>query len=269
MLVTRAWHHIERSASDEYFIGLHLRGVAFAHQDGRAATLLPGDFALFDSGRPYTIKFHNGGPFDHLILRVPRDLLESRCAHLDHATAIAVKAGSDAGRLASPSLTTLASLAAGAPFVDPILDLLARALTGSAGLGAPPPSRRQQTLRELKRYTVNHLGDTELSPTRVANACFISVRQLHRLFALDTTTFGEFVKESRLRNCRRDLADPNLATLTIAEIARHRGFPTAALFTRAFTERYETGPRAFRQARQHETTRDPSSLPQIDQLWVR
>jgi AraC-like DNA-binding protein len=45
---------------------------------------------------------------------------------------------------------------------------------------------------------------------------------------------------------RRDLADPRLAAVTIADIARHHGFRSAAVFTRAFTRRYRAGPRAFR-----------------------
>ena len=41
MRASRGWSHIERSASDEYFIGLHLRGLAVGDQDGRRAVLRP------------------------------------------------------------------------------------------------------------------------------------------------------------------------------------------------------------------------------------
>jgi AraC-like DNA-binding protein len=74
----------------------------------------------------------------------------------------------------------------------------------------------------------------------------VSVRQLHRLFSHEHTTFGRFLREGRLRRCRRDLSDPRLAGLAIAEIARRHGFRSAATFTRAFAERYRVGPRAFR-----------------------
>jgi AraC-like DNA-binding protein len=247
MRATRCWSHIERSAGDEYFIGMHLSGVALAEQDGRSAELYPGDFALFDSARPYSIEFHNAGSFDHLIVRMPRELLERRAPGIERATAVRVRVGSAAGRLVSPSLRGLLSLTDGAAFVDPVLDMLAGAITHAAGLPSLPVSPRQQALRELKRYALAHLGDPELTPGRAAEACFMSVRQLHRLFAIEETTFGAFVKEARLCRCRYDLADPALATLTIAQIAQSRGYRSAPVFTRAFTERYGVGPRAFRQ----------------------
>jgi AraC-like DNA-binding protein len=246
MRATRTRRHIERSASNEYFVGLHLSGLALAEQDGRRAVLHPGDFALFDSARPYSIEFQSAGPFDHLILRIPRELLDSRSARIKRATVVPVRVASDAGRLTSSSLQTFVSLSDTDPFIDPMLDLLTSALEQSAGVISTPPSRQQRALQELKRYTLSHLGDPGLSPQRVADGRFISTRQVHRLFALEQTTFGAFVKNTRLDRCRRALADPNWAGQTIAEIARHHGYRSAAVFTRAFTDRYGIGPKAFR-----------------------
>ena len=249
MRASRGWSHIERSASDEYFIGFHLKGLAVGDQDGRRAILRPGDFALFDSARPYRIEFRNTGPFDHLILRIPRAQLDFRCAHPERATAVAVTARSQPGRVLSPSLMAFAQLKDGEPFVAPVLDLVCRALTQAAGLVSAPVPRNARMLEALKRYTVTHHGDPELSPTRVASACFVSVRQLHRLFSHEQTTFGAFLRESRLRQCRRDLGDPTLADVTIGAIARDHGYRSATTFTRAFTERYGLGPRSFRGTR--------------------
>ena len=248
MRASRSWSHIERSATDEYFIGLHLRGLAVGDQDGRRAVLRPGDFALFDSARPYRIAFHNSGPFDHLIVRIPRRQLDLRCPNLERATALAITARGGPGRLASGSLRTLAALRDGALFVDPVLDLLGSVLTLRSGRVGPPPRRDQRALGDLKRYTINHLNDPTLSPDRVASACFVSVRQLHRLFAREHTTFGAFLRESRLRQSRHDLADPRLASLKISDIARRNGYRSAATFTRSFAESYGEGPRAFRAA---------------------
>lgn len=247
MLAARGRRHIERSASTEYFVGLHLRGRALARQDGRRAMLLPGDFALFDSARPYAIEFHDADRFEHLIIRIPRELLDARCGSLERATSVAVRAGGETGRLLSPALATLAGMGErGAAFVDPLLDLLARSLALSAGIETAPVPRRERALRELERYTLAHLADAALSPASVAGASFVSVRHLHRLFAQEQTTFGGFVREMRLRRCRRDLADPRMAGIAIVEIARRNGYRSASVFTRAFTERYGIGPRAFR-----------------------
>ena len=247
MLARRTDKHIARSRRDEYFVGLHLHGLAEAEQDGRLATLAPGDFALFDSARPYQILFRAAGAFDHLILRIPREQLERRVAHPERATARTVKVGSAGGRLAAPVLRALVSVDVAAPFVDPALDLIATALSQAAGLAGTPVSQRQRTLEEIRRYTLTQLARSDLSPASVAQACFVSPRQIHRLFERQGTTFGRFVREARLRRIHRELADPALADLTISEIGRRNGYRSAPVLTRAFTERYGSGPRAFRQ----------------------
>jgi AraC-like DNA-binding protein len=248
MLASRTRTHIDCSGSDEYFVALHLHGLAQAEQGGRRATLRPGDFTLLDSAQPYRIAFHAAEAFDHLIVRIPREHLEARVANLTRATAFAVRAGSPAGRLAAPALRTLSTSRDATPFVEPVLDLIATAVTQSAGLLAAPASREQQTLNEIKLYTLAHHSDPGLSPARVAHACFLSPRQLHRLFESQHTTFGAFLREARLARVRRDLSDRSLAALTIAEIARRHGYRHAPVLTRTFTLRYGVGPRAFRQA---------------------
>jgi AraC-like DNA-binding protein len=248
MLATRTPKHIARSIGDEYFIGLHLHGLAHAEQDGRIAILRPGDFAVFDSARPYQIAFRAADTFDHLILRIPREQLDARVARLERATAIAIKAGSTAGRLATPALRALESVDQCERFVEPVLDLVASAIAHTCELASPPAAGRQQTLATVKRYALAHLAERDLSPRRVARACFISPRQLHRLFERESTTFRAFVKQARLERIRRHLASPALAEVTIAEIGRRHGYASAPVLSRAFSQRYGSGPRAFRRA---------------------
>ncbi len=49
-------------------------------QDGRAATIGPGDFALYDSERPYTL--HMERPFRQLVWQLPRTMLLDRAPAL-------------------------------------------------------------------------------------------------------------------------------------------------------------------------------------------
>ena len=101
-------------------------------------------------------------------------------------------------------------------------------------------------LGELTDYAMAHLADPGLSPRAVARASFVSVRQVHRLFASEGITFGGWVREQRLRRCQSDLADPRLRHLTVAEIATHWGFRSAAHFTRSFQARYGVTPTGHR-----------------------
>jgi len=248
MTVRRSQRHIEESPGGEYFVALHLRGVARAEQNGRRAVLGPGDFALLDSTRPYRIEFWDAGLFEHLVIRVPRIRLEASGADLARATARGVAAGGEHGRLVSSGLQTLASSPIAPELVDPVLEMLARALSARAGAPAVRNPHNQDTLRTLKRYALTHLTDAELSPSRAAREAWISVRQLHRLFAADGTTFTRFVRDARLQRCRGDLSDPAMSDRSIAEIAKRWGFPSPAHFTRAFAARYGTTPREMRRS---------------------
>lgn len=256
MSAVRAQHHIKSSASDDYLLALHVSGTAHAAQDGRQVTLGPGDFALFDSTRPYSIEFSGAGTFEHLIYQVPRASLDAR-RQIANATALRVRAASSAGQLVSPYLRTLARPASApghAPaqgFIDAGLDLAVSALLTVAGFHGHLDSRRRSLAGELKRYALAHLGDASLTPEAVARASYISVRQLHRFFAGEGVSFSAWVREERLRRCRDDLADQHLSHRAVSEIATRWGFGSAAHFTRAFHARYGITPTGLRRASRH------------------
>jgi AraC-like DNA-binding protein len=254
MAALHSSRHVRLSSDDDYLLAVHLAGVARATQDGRRVTLRTGDIALFDSSRPYEFAFHAARAFSHLIFRIPRPALDARGAALGEATAVRVPADSDEGRLVFGYLRTLSAVAmppaarSTHALSAAALDLIAAALGSVAG--APRASRHatRSPLERAKQETLARLADPSLAPADVAAASFVSVRQLHRLFAAEGATFGGFLRESRLRRCREDLADPRLARRPIAEIAAHHGCRSAPHFTRMFAARYSVTPRAFRAA---------------------
>ena len=108
MSAERAACHIRPSASGDYLLALHARGTAHATQDGRRVDLEPGDLALFDSSRPYSIAFHADGQFEHIIFQIPRPSLDARHRDAGKATALRVPAASAPGHLANQDLRDLA-----------------------------------------------------------------------------------------------------------------------------------------------------------------
>lgn len=244
MSAVRTPRHIRTPACDDYLLALHVAGTARATQDGRHVTLGPGDFALFDPTRPYSIAFDGAGTFEHVIYQLPRASLDARRLP-GGSTALAVRAASSAGRLVSPYLRTLAQPGASPPgqaFIDAGLDLAASAFRAAADPDGPPDAGRHSLAAAARRYALAHLADPALSAEAAARASYISVRQLHRLFARDGTSFGAWVREQRLRRCRDDLASPRLGHLGIAEIAASWGFSSPAHFSRAFQARYGITP---------------------------
>ena len=157
-----------------------------------------------------------------------------------------------AGRLTSPYLQTLARTAEplgdrpAQAFIDAALDLAVSALRAAAGTSSRLDPHRNSLIAELKRYALAHLSDQDLSPATAARASFISVRQLHRLFAHEGVSFGAWLREQRLRRCKDDLTNRQLTHRAVSEIAAGWGFRSAAHFTRAFHARYGTTPAEFR-----------------------
>ena len=102
--------------------------------------------------------------------------------------------------------------------------------------------------RSLRDHALARLGDPGLSPETVARAGYISLRQLHRIFAREGLSFGRWVREQRLRRCADDLADGRLRRLSIADIAARWGFRSPAHFSRAFRARYGMTPADYRRS---------------------
>src|SRR5580700_8380466 len=132
-----------------YKVGLQLRGSSVLIQDGREATLTPGDFTLYDTDRPYTLAFSD--PHQMLVLVFPRDLLglpQARLAGLAGLTA--TRLPGEAGGMATligPFLAQVAGLLdeescapwAGVRLAGNVLDLLGTVLTERLDCAPPSP----------------------------------------------------------------------------------------------------------------------------------
>ena len=74
-VVRRTAAKIARSAEDYFLVSIQTRGEGLIAQDGRIARLAVGDFALYDSTRPYELRFD--APFEQAVLRLPGAVLRS------------------------------------------------------------------------------------------------------------------------------------------------------------------------------------------------
>ena len=105
-LVLRSPRQIARSCDDYFLVSLQLAGYGRVLQDGRAALLGPGDFALYDSTRRYTLAFDD--EFTQIVLKTPRALLTERLARAETCTALAIKGSAGMGRVAAELLRSVA-----------------------------------------------------------------------------------------------------------------------------------------------------------------
>lgn len=101
-------------------------------------------------------------------------------------------------------------------------------------------------MAQIHAFIRENLGDPRLTPAAIAADQHISLRYLHKLFQRDGHTVAGWIRERRLEQCRRDLADPRLAARPIHAIATRWGFTSPAHFSRTFRDAYGFSPRQFR-----------------------
>ena len=248
--VVRSRRQIARAREDDLLVSVQLEGRGIVAQDGRTAPLAAGDFALYDSARPYTLHFD--GAFRQLVLQFPRASLAGRLGRAEPFTGIAVAGGDPVGALASHFFTALARDGARIPvpaaerLSGMALDLLATALAGTRAAATSAETRRGAALAHAKMLALARLGDPALEPAAIAGALGITPRSLHRLFEAEGTSFMRWLLEQRLAACARDLADPARLGRSVSDIALGHGFADLSHFSRAFRRRYGAAPREYR-----------------------
>jgi AraC-like DNA-binding protein len=248
--VYRTRSRIARSHEDFFLIALGKHGVGGVAQDGRETVLRPGEFAIYDTTRPYELRFDDA--FTQVILQVPRDMLLRRVAGTEALTAISFGSDRPLQKLAHDFVYRLCQ---SADEIQPehvvrlseqAVDLVAMALSERLGTQALPSTRRLALLHRLKAHVRTHLADPDLSISETATALGVSPRYINDLLSEEKTSFQRFVLTERLAQCQRDLASPILAHRHVSEIAFAWGFNDVSHFGRVFRERYGLSPRDFR-----------------------
>jgi AraC-like DNA-binding protein len=253
-------HTIQRTRSlakddlePSIFLGLQISGTSMVVQDGREAVLRPGEMALYDTTRPYTLV--NDGGIDQHYFRLPRTALALPARAIDDAIGVTFGQDHPLAAITSSYLTDIAAqpdLPSGQAeaIAIPTLELV-RALiatrTGATRL-AEDAMANTAAVRVLE-YVRLHLADPTLTPERIAADHHMSVRSLYTLMAAAEISLAGWIRERRLEACRIELTRPNLHDQTIASIASRWGFVDPTHFSRAFRARYGLSPREWRHHR--------------------
>ena len=252
--VMRTPGHISRSGDDYFLVSIQARGRGVVRQDGRDAVLAAGDFALYDSTRPYELLFDDS--FEQIVLKLPGERLRSELHDTEALTATTVSGREGAGHLLLGMIRTLredidalqpASALAVANGVQSILVAGLQTLPAARSPGLS--SLTAYHLARVKRRIDEQLADPSLSVGSLAAELGVSSSHIHRVFKSEPLTPSQYIWERRLEACSRDLLDPRLAGRPVADIAYGRGFNDAAHFSRTFRERFGCSPREWRQQR--------------------
>jgi AraC-like DNA-binding protein len=243
----------EVARADPGFVALILqqRGRSLMSQAGHEALLLPGYLTLIDSRQPSCFRFAEDCL--QLVAHVPWSILRPRLRYRSLPLAHALRGGSAAIAAAlTRSIFEHAGTvgaAADMPFAEALGAVLLTAAVDDTSPERVGRGERGRLLGLAQEYIEKHLSNSALSPPVVAQAHGISVRQLHRLFAVSGTTIGDWIRHRRLERCMTDLQEESLAGVTVTEIAYHWGFIDSAHFTRAFKAKYGRCPNEYRRSR--------------------
>jgi AraC-like DNA-binding protein len=188
-------------------------------------------------------------------LRFPRSLLPLPHRDLRRLSGVRIPGAQGIGALSSQFMLQLArhmhelSPSDAARLSTLTLDVLTTALADALDTQSAVPlhTRRRALMAQIHAFICANLGDAELTPGAIAAAHHISLRYLHKLFHAEGHTVAGWIRERRLEQCRRDLADQLYATSPIGAVAARWGFTNQAHFSRAFRAVYGLSPRQFRE----------------------
>ena len=248
VLARRTSALIRRGDPEMYHVALVTGGRHDLDHAGRRVSADKGDLLLYDTSQPYAVHRHDGGerePAAWIIVQVPKRPLVLRPRQIDPILAAPLSGAAGVGGLLAQFLTGLVTAAntlrpSDAPSLGTVLTDLVTALVAhelDIDPSALPPPSRQVLLLRIRAHIQAHLSDPELTPSAIS-AHQISVRYLHKLFEDQATTVSAWIREQRLSQAHRDLADPALRDQPVHAIAARWGFSHASQFNRAFRAAY-------------------------------
>ncbi|GGC52838.1 helix-turn-helix domain-containing protein [Chelatococcus reniformis] len=251
VLIHRRRTHVCTRASDYYLIPMPVDAPLRLHQRGREALVVPASLGIVGTSDVYTYEQRTRSASS--TLRIPGAMLRDRVLGIDDWTARSFSAR-------QPSVAMFLDFARsfcrhgpklsgeeGLSMAHHLMDLLTLALTSSNEIGegqetAVREAHRQRALRAIE----NHLGEYDLTPSRVADVVGVSERHLQRIFAERGETVSAVIRRRRVEEACRLLGSAKARGRSIAAIGYQVGFADPAYFSRVFLKETGQSPAAYR-----------------------
>ncbi|GAB3618285.1 hypothetical protein GCM10027416_28420 [Okibacterium endophyticum] len=248
--VSRLQSQIRADDARHLKLSLQISGTGRVVQDGREAVLKPGDVAIYDTSRPYTLDYAED--VRALIMMFPHNMLGLASSVLNDLTAVRLPGDEGVGLVISPFMQHIAGNlnqlegVNGVRIMQSALNLVTALLSAELEHHPAPEASCRADMEKFRLYIEKNLDDPDLCTVSVARAHFISARYLQYLFKEEGHTVSGYIRWRRLERCRVDLLDAALDSLSILQIAHRWGFTDGAHFSKVFKVQYGVSPRAYR-----------------------
>ncbi|WP_445352015.1 AraC-like ligand-binding domain-containing protein [Haloactinomyces albus] len=245
-VVERTPDLISRADRHYYKISVQLSGTGLLVQDNREALLRPGDLAIYDTHRPYSLVF--GEDFRTLVIMFGKNLIDIPSEMISQLTAVRMPGTDGIGSMITPFLARLVDNleeldgSTGTRIAHSTLDLVTTLYARELDLEHTATHPHHALMRKIRSYIDANLAAPDLGPARIAAAHYISTRHLHGVFKEHGATVAGWIRQRRLHRCKRELCDPVHAGRSIAAIAARWGFSDAAHFSRVFKAEFGQSP---------------------------
>ena len=237
---------IAKGTHNHYYLITQLGSPWSIRHAGRESVLQPGDSVLVDSREPYEFRFPDG--LHNLSLQLPLDWVARwlpEPAALLGCPIDGSRGWGAALRAFKEALTPEFAADPGLPaaLLEDHLGALMRLATGAI----PDASRGLRSSHARCLATMRErLSEPGLLASDVALQAALSLRSLHRAFAAEGRTFAGVLREMRLAEAARMLADRHFARLPMAEISRRCGYADTSRFAQQFRRARGCSPGLFR-----------------------
>ncbi len=246
----RAKSEISKSPDLCLYANYVISGELVIEQGGRMTSAKGGDLIIYDSTRPVNHIKVGDCPFEDISFSIPKDRISCE--------------GRTFENLAIPGPKIIAPLAASLKFLSQNmlssssdeLEALGRVCATLLSIASSDYGdyRRLESIdlmssrraREMMRYIEANLDNSDLSPSTVAAHLGISVRYVHKQFAVFGMTFSDYVRSKRLEHISADLQSDVGRGQQISSLAYRWGFNDLSTFNRSFKKKFGCLPREFR-----------------------
>lgn len=238
---------------DGILIVKHVDGAATLKDGIKTITLSSGDMVVACGGGGFTLEFSTS--FRQFVVRVPRLVINTRLLSLQSSKVVHLSGRKGFGlvfsQLLDAVMRTIETLdSSELRSIDIALsEFLISSLVEDPGRveGNGPTSMQTAMLHRLCQKIESYLTDPDLSLIQIAKEESLSPRYLQKLFQSGGDSFTSYVRHRRLERCRLDLQNPQLANMSISDVAFRWGFNDAGHFSRAFKDQFGVTPREYRQ----------------------